>query len=123
MTLAPLSGGGNSANVVPRYVRFVDSFPLAANEYRLEFQMAPTRFTGRMRLEIAASTVGGAMTIEQPQLIDGTIAGKANGPKLELRFPYTMRRDGCVGDVIMTLTFNASRDAAAAERRGLFRRR
>jgi serine beta-lactamase-like protein LACTB len=90
----------------------VTSPPLAANEYRLEMQMGATRFTGRMKLEISGATVGGALMIEQPMVIDGTIAGKADGSKLELRFPYTMRRDGCVGDVIITATFNAARDNA-----------
>jgi len=63
--------------------------PLAAHEYRLEMQVGPTRFTGRMKLDIAGSTVGVALMIEQPMLIDGTIAGRADGSKLELRFPYT----------------------------------
>jgi CubicO group peptidase (beta-lactamase class C family) len=86
--------------------------PLAANEYRVELRIGSNRFVGRITLDIAGQNVGGSMLIEQPMVIDATVAGKITGDKLELRHPYTMRADGCVGDVVMTATFTPARDSA-----------
>jgi CubicO group peptidase (beta-lactamase class C family) len=82
------------------------------DEYRVLFVFGPNRYAGRMTLSIDGSKVGGSMVIEQPAAIDGRVAGTLSGRKLELRYPYTMRADGCVGEVTITATLSPARDGA-----------
>lgn len=86
--------------------------PLSKDEYRVQLVFGPNRYAGRMTLAIDGQKVGGSMLIEQPAAIDGRVAGTLAGQKLELRYPYTMRADGCVGEVTITATMSPSRDSA-----------
>ena len=86
--------------------------PLNKDEYRVQLMFGPNRYAGRMTLAIDGRNVGGSMLIEQPATIDGRVAGTLTGEKLELRYPYTMRADGCVGEVTITATLSPSRDSA-----------
>ena len=86
--------------------------PLAANEYRAELVVGANRYAGRMTLAITGGNVTGVMAIEQPTGIDGRVAGSLKGQTLELRYPYTMRKDGCTGEVTITATLSAAREAA-----------
>ena len=85
---------------------------LGKDEYRVLLAFGPNRYSGRMTLTIDGHKVGGSMLIEQPAAIDGKVAGTLSGQTLELRYPYTMRADGCVGDVTITATLTSSRNAA-----------
>lgn len=86
--------------------------PLRKDEYRVQLVFGANRYAGRMTLAIDGQTVGGSMLIEQPAAIDGRVAGTLTGQKLELRYPYTMRADGCVGEVTITATLSPSRESA-----------
>jgi CubicO group peptidase (beta-lactamase class C family) len=86
--------------------------PLGKDEYRVLLVFGPNRYAGRMTLAIDGQKVGGSMRIEQPTAIDGRVAGALSGRTLELRYPYTMRADGCVGEVSITATLSPSRDGA-----------
>ncbi|MEO6236036.1 MAG: serine hydrolase domain-containing protein [Vicinamibacterales bacterium] len=88
---------------------------LGKDEYRVLLVFGPNRYTGRMTLAIDGGKVGGSMLLEQPTPIDGRVAGRVSGQKLELRYPYTMRADGCVGEVTITATLSPSRDGAEGE--------
>ena len=85
---------------------------LGKDEYHVQLVFGPNRYAGRMTLAIDGQTVGGSMLIERPTTIDGRVAGTLKGGKLELRYPYTMRADGCVGEVTITATLSPSRDSA-----------
>jgi hypothetical protein len=86
--------------------------PLGKDEYRVQLVFGPNRYAGRMTLAIDGQNVGGSMFIEQPAAIDGRVAGTLAGQKLELRYPYTMRADGCIGEVTITATMSPARDSA-----------
>ena len=85
---------------------------LAPNEYLLAFQLGANRYSGRMTLDLDGTTARGTMAIDKPVRIDGTVAGTVTGDTLALHYPYTMREDGCVGDVTIKATINAARDGA-----------
>ena len=85
---------------------------LAPDEYRAVPVVGPTRYSGRMIGTADGERICGTMVIEQPVRIHGQVAGTLKGQKRELRDPYTMRADGCVGEVTISATFAPRRDTA-----------
>jgi len=88
--------------------------------YDAAFTFGDTTYRGTMTLTFDKNVVSGAMKIDSPVPVTGTVAGKRDGTKLTFAYPFSMGGDQpCDGRVTIDATMDQKADTASGTARSV----